>query len=68
MKNNSKFYNLRFGYVYSNGVTGTATYLHNYIFPYVLDIFSAEVWLKKKVIIFENKRLVSFKAKFSKKI
>lgn len=68
MKRNSKFYSLQFGFVYSNGTLYTSKNVHTFLFAYVSDIFSSEVWLKKKIILLENKRLLDFKSKFAKRL
>jgi hypothetical protein len=66
MKRKTTFYNSQFNFIYSTGVL-YVKYKHFYFFPLVTDIFNTSLWLKGKVINFENKQLLKFKNKFSKK-
>lgn len=66
MRRSNTFYNNSFNYLYSTGVV-FSLYKDFYFFPIVIDIFNTNIWLKEKSVILENKRLLKFKNKFSKK-
>jgi hypothetical protein len=67
MKRQTAFFNSQFQFIYSTGILYTK-YSQFYFFPLVVDIFNTAPWLKGKVTTFENKQLLKFKNKFSKKI
>lgn len=53
-------------YIYSNGVLFNKNSYLTYFFKFNKDIFNSERWLKKrKTFIFDNKKLLKFKKKFS---
>jgi hypothetical protein len=66
MKRQTTFYSPQFNFIYSTGVL-YVKYNYFYFFPLVTDIFNTAPWLKGKVTVFENKQLLKFKNKFSKK-
>ena len=67
MKHKNTFYAYRFNYIYSTGVL-YSKYDFSYFFPLATDIFDTSFWLKEKVAVLENKQLLKFKDKFSKRI
>ena len=66
MKRQNTFYTYKFNYIYSTGAL-YSKYNFSYFFPLAIDIFNTEAWLKEKITVFENKRLIKFKDKFSKR-
>lgn len=67
MRRQTTFYNSQFQFIYSTGILYTQ-YSQFYFFPLVIDIFNTTPWLKGKVTTVENRQLLKFKNKFSKKI
>ena len=67
MKKQNKFCTIFFNYIYSNGLLLTQYSKSVYFFPSTVDIFNTSFWLREKKILVEDKQLLKFKTKFTKK-